>query len=61
MPDNQVWLDANLDIHSIPYVCFHELLEYYFMDKLHFKYDKAHKITDKMEMALRRKKVFDHF
>jgi len=60
MPENQVWLDANLDINSIPYVCLHELLERYYMTAHKLHYEKAHEKADAIEMKLREKKVFEN-
>lgn len=60
MPDNQVWIDANIDINSLPYICFHELWERYQMisNKLH--YEQAHEKADDLEMKLRKVKAFEN-
>ena len=59
MPDNHVWLDANEDINSIPYICLHELVERYFMNKHGFKYEDAHEEANDREMIARRHNVFE--
>jgi uncharacterized protein YvpB len=59
MPDNQVWIDANIDINSLPYICFHELWERYQMSSHGLSYDPAHEKADKLEMKLRKIKTFE--
>lgn len=59
MPKNHVWLDANEDVDSIPYICFHELVERYFMTEHKFKYVDAHDKANEYEMRARRHNVFE--
>jgi len=60
MPENQVWVDANIDINSIPYICFHEILERYLMDSHKSDYNDAHTIVNNIEVKLRKLKIFEN-
>ena len=59
MPDNHIWLDAHVDINSLPYICFHELWEKYNMVEYGLKYDDAHNKADELEMLLRKNRHFE--
>jgi hypothetical protein len=59
MPDNQVWIDANIDINSLPYICFHELWERDQMISNNLHYEQAHEKADDLEMKLRKIKAFE--
>jgi len=59
MPENQIWLDANEDVNSIPYICLHELVERYFMVEHGFKYTDAHDKANEYEMRARRHNIFE--
>ena len=59
MPDDHIWIDANIDINSIPYICFHELYEKYQMEEHGLEYDDAHIKADQIEMRLRKSRQFE--
>lgn len=59
MPENQIWIDANEDINSIPYICLHELIERNLMAEHGLKYEKAHKIANDYEIRARKYDIFE--
>jgi hypothetical protein len=61
MPPNEVWLDANMDINSIPYICFHELWERQLMVEENMEYEEAHDRSNTVEMKLRRIRAFEDY
>lgn len=61
MPENEIWLDANLDINSLPYICFHEIWERQHMLEEKLDYQAAHDKANTLEMKLREIKAFEDF
>lgn len=59
MPKNEIWIDANADINSLPYICFHELWERYQMTEHKLHYEDAHDKANAIEMKLRKLKAFE--
>lgn len=49
----EIWLDAHVDLHELPYIAFHEYVERYHMENYDMKYDDAHEIANKEEKKAR--------
>ena len=60
MPDNHIWVDAEINSDAIPYILFHELIERYMMFTYHYNYEQAHEVADTHEMQMRKDKLFEH-
>lgn len=59
IPKDEIWVDADLDLSSFPYVLVHEAVEMYLMEKENLNYDKAHAKSNGTEKDLREKRFFD--
>jgi predicted double-glycine peptidase len=60
MPPKEVWIDANVDTNSMPYILTHELFERYRMEEKNEEYEDAHDYSNKLEKNLRQKRFFDN-
>ena len=62
VPENELWVDADLDISSFPYVLLHEGVEYFLMRDEDLDYGKAHQRANGVEKTLRKQNHFkvDH-
>lgn len=61
MPQNEIWIDANMDINSLPYILFHEMWERDQMITHNLDYEDAHEKSNNIEMKLRKINAFSDF
>jgi hypothetical protein len=54
IPENEIWIEKNLNIHDRNSVLVHEYVERYMMKFLNYDYNKAHNIANKMELNYRK-------
>ena len=59
IPEDEIWVDADLDLSSFPYVLMHEAIEMNLMKEEKLEYDKAHQKANGVEKKLRIKKHFE--
>jgi hypothetical protein len=53
IPDNEIWIDASVDLNQSKYICLHEVIERNLMKHKNMKYEDAHNIADKIEKEKR--------
>lgn len=58
IPEDEMWVDADLDLSSFPYVLLHEAVEMYLMANEDLKYDEAHAKANGVEKTLRTQNYF---
>ena len=58
VPEDELWVDAEVDMSSFPYILVHEAVEYFLMKNENKNYDQAHRRANGVEKTLRQKKYF---
>jgi len=58
IPKDEMWVDADLELCSFPYVLLHEAVEMSLMANEDLKYDKAHAKANGVEKTLRMQNYF---
>jgi len=53
IPENEVWVDAFLDLHELKFVIYHELIERDFMIREKLDYEQAHGVANQKEKKIR--------
>ena len=58
VPNNEIWIENGLHSKEVPYILLHEYVERILMKYHKKKYDEAHRISSKVEFAMRQKGGF---
>ena len=59
IPSEEIWIDADLDISSFPYVLLHECVERHMMKNERMDYEHAHERANGIEKHLRKQNFFE--
>ena len=58
IPDNEIWLSAEVHERYMPYILYHELLEAIIMRSTGLAYSDAHDVANRYEKKARESKIF---
>jgi hypothetical protein len=53
MHPHHIWLDGHMDLHELPFILYHEVVERRLMKTEGMGYNKAHKIANRHEKEVR--------
>lgn len=60
IPENQIWIDANIAYHDVVPILYHEMIETHLMRCKDRGYGPAHSVANTKELALRKSMPLDH-
>ena len=59
VPQGQIWVDSNIAAHDRPFILAHEAIETRLMHDHGWKYDHAHTVANRVELAMRLRAAYE--